>query len=340
MRKELNIMYSSDDNYTSIVGVSLISLLENNMDFDKITIHFIDCGLSEKSKSILREIVLKYNRIVIFHPLENVISYYTINAPKPSYYGRLFAPFFINDDKILYLDCDLLIVNSLMSLWQTDLTGYCMAAVQGPGASAENRAKLNIPFETRYINSGMLLINLDYWREHHLTEKLVNYLNKHGEIPPYHDQNIINAICYRNTLIVHPRYNLLWSMMCCKPKDICRLNKIKHYYTDEEIRSAIREPVIIHFSNSIYGRPWKVVCHHKYKHMYMYYRALSPWKNEPLSANTISSFRKFRNSFYRILPSRFYYYAQITERWIIQNVIPLLPKSKITNWIKTYMNGN
>lgn len=57
-----------------------------------------------------------------------------------------------------------------MSLWQTDLTGYGMAAVQGSGASAENRAKLNIPFETRYINSGMLLINLDYWREHQLTK--------------------------------------------------------------------------------------------------------------------------------------------------------------------------
>ena len=337
--EKIEVLYSSDEGYVPIAGVSIISLLENNKEISEIAIHYIDCGLSEQSRKVLRKIALKYKREIIFYPLEEVLSYYTINAPKPSYYGRLLAPFFIKSDKVLYLDCDLLVVDSLKTLWDTDVKDYSMAAVQGPGISAQNRAKLNIPADTRYINSGMLLINLDYWRKHQTAEKLIDYLNKNGEIPPYHDQNIINAICCSDTLIIHPRYNLLWSMMCCKPKDICKLNKIPNYYTDEEINSAINNPVIIHFSNSIYGRPWKKGCHHKYRKAYMYYRRLSPWKNEPLTDNNLSKFRKLRNAVYRVLPSRAYYLAQATERWIVENCILRLPDNRLSNWVKTYMNG-
>lgn len=333
-------MYSSDNNYTSIVGVSITSLLENNKEFTNIYIYFIDCGLTEESKKILLKLVKKYNRIITFHPLKDVIVHYEINAPKPSYYGRLFAPFITKADKILYLDCDLLIVDSLKELWNTNIKGYSLAAVQGPGASAENRAKLNITPETRYINSGMLLINLNYWRKYNITEKLIDYLNRNGEIPPYHDQNIINAVCYRDMLIIHPKYNLLWSMMCCKPKDICRLNKIQYYYNDKEIENAINHPVIIHFSNSIYGRPWRKGCHHKYKKRYLYYKQISPWRNEPLLTNQISLFRKIRNMIYRCSGSKTYYFLQVIERIIIKRIIPYLPFKHLTTWIKTYMNGN
>lgn len=336
---KMNILYSSNDAYVSIVGVSIVSLLENNKDIDEIEIHFIDCGLKEKSIHILQDLVLQYGRVIYFHLLKDVIEFHKINAPNPSYYGRLFATNMTCDDKILYLDSDLLIVDSLIELWETNITDYSIAAVQGPGISLENRNKLNFPDSSRYINSGMMLINLAYWKKHNLTQKMLDFLDKHGEIPPYHDQNIINAICYSSVLILHPKYNLLWSMMCCKPREICKLNQIKTYYSDEDIITAVKKPVIIHFSNSIYGRPWKKGCHHKYKNLYLHYKQLSPWKSEPLLDNNISTFRKIRNRIYCILPSRLYYLLQILERWTIQSVLPWLPFQKLNKWINTYMNG-
>ena len=336
---KLNILYSSNDAYVSVAGVSIVSLLENNREIEAIEIHFIDCGLKEKSIHILQELVFQYQRVICFHTLEDIIACYKLNVPNPSYYGRLFATNMTCDDKILYLDSDLLIVDSLIDLWKTDITGYSIAAVQGPGISLENRDKLNFPDTRRYINSGMMLINMNYWREHNLSQKMTDFLNKYGEIPPYHDQNIINAICHSSTLILHPKYNLLWSMMCCKPREICKLNQIRNYYSDEEITSAIKYPVIIHFSNSIYGRPWKKGCHHKYKDLYLYYKQLSPWKDKSLDENNMPVFRKIRNCIYCILPSRLYYLLQVFERWMIQMVLPNLPFKKLNQWIKTYMNG-
>lgn len=336
---EINVLYSSDNGYISVVGISIISLLENNKDVEQITIYMIDCGISSESIELLVNIVNDYGRQIVFRKLEEIIEIKKINAPKVSYYGRLFAPYLTDASKILYLDCDMIIAGSLRTLWEIDVTDYGIAAVQGPGISKENRQKLEFPEEFRYINSGMLLMNLDFWREKQWTSKLIDYLNEKGEIPPYHDQNIINAICYRNILIIEPKYNLLWSMMACKPKEMMRLNNIVHYYSEQEIKEAIKNPIIIHFSNSIYGRPWQKGCNHKYRKVYMKYRNISPWKDEPLESKKINGFRKFRNLLYVCLPSKLYYFAQKMERFMIREVLPKLPMKKTNSWIEKYMNG-
>lgn len=339
--EKLSVLYSTDDRYAAVAGVSIISLLENSKAFAAIRIYYIDCGLTEERKLTLKEIVAGYGRELVFVSLNEILSQHTINAPNPSYYGRFLAPFFVEEDKLLYLDADLLIVDSVMDLWATNVDGYSIAAVQTCGLSPDNRAKLDIPKDSRYINSGMLLLNLKYWRTYHITEKLLDYLSVHGEIPPYHDQNILNTICYAHTKILHPRYNLIWGMIHCKPNDICKLNKMTFYYTKEEIETALKDPCIIHFSNSIYGRPWNKGCKHPHKDLYLKYRSLSPWKNTPLGESKISGFRKIRNDIYSIVPSKVYCVAQRIERCILKNIVPVLPSSwKAVNWVRNYMNGN
>jgi len=337
----LNVLYSADNNYTDILGISIISLLENNKDFGEIVVYVIDCGIEAESISVLKNIVENnYSRKIVFYKLRWITDNYEINAPKKSYYGRFFAPIICDDDRILYLDCDVIVNNDLCALWKTDIEGYKIGAVQGPGISRENREKLNIQEEYRYINSGVMLINLDEWRKTNLTEQLINYLAVKGEIPPYHDQNIINALCYDSTYILKPQYNLLWSMMCCKPKDICKLNIISEYYTDEEIKYAIENPIIIHFSNSIYGRPWKMGCKHKYKDVFIKYKDISPWEKSELKKNNISNLKKIRYFIYRNVPSKIYVMLQRIERFFVKKIVPLLPNTKSTDSIQNYMNGN
>ena len=337
----LNVLYSADDNYTDILGISIISLLENNKHFNEIFIYVIYCGIKKESIEKLRHIVIDtYHRNMVFYKLSLITDNYEINAPKKSYYGRFFAPIICEENTILYLDCDVIINNDLCPLWETDIRDYKIGAVQGPGISKENRDKLNISKEYRYINSGVLLINLEEWRKTGLTDQLLHYLAEKGEIPPYHDQNIINALCYDSTLILEPHFNLLWSMMCCRPKDICKLNCISEYYTEEEIKYAIENPTIIHFSNSIYGRPWKKGCTHKYKDIFIKYKNISPWANNALKDNKISILKKIRYFIYRKAPSKIYIILQRIERFYIKKIVPLLPNTKSTRFIQNYMNGN
>ncbi|MCM1568100.1 MAG: glycosyltransferase family 8 protein [Roseburia sp.] len=335
----MNILYSLNNRYVPVAGVSIVSLLENNKDVQEIHIFLIDCGMTDESKKILSDLVGNYNRMIKFIPLDDLVNDGDLNAPNKSYYGRFFGTQITEEDRLLYLDCDLLINGSLEELYQTEMHDAWIAGVQGPGASYECRQRIGFPEEKQYLNTGMLLMNLKAWRAEKVTEKLVDFLNLHGEIPPYHDQNIINAVCYDHMLVLEPKYNLLWSMMCCKPKHICRLNKIKKYYTDAQIQEAVKAPVIIHFSNSIYGRPWYRNCKHPYKELFIKYRNLSPWEGEPLPESGLSFFRRFRNAVYRNVPSYIYYLLHVIEKKVLKSILPKLPIKNLKQWVAHYMNG-
>lgn len=87
-----------------------------------------------------------------------------------------FSSILPQEDKVIYLDTDLVIYNSLQELWDLDLTNYALAAVEDTNAIN----KFQRPFMnslSNYFNSGVLVMNLKYFREHHFEEKLDELLN-------------------------------------------------------------------------------------------------------------------------------------------------------------------
>lgn len=71
--------------------------------------------------------------------------------------------------KVLYLDCNIVVARSLRDLWNTDITDYAAGAVIDSGHFNEWRNKMvGISVAEHYFNSGVLLVNVDYWCKNHV----------------------------------------------------------------------------------------------------------------------------------------------------------------------------
>jgi lipopolysaccharide biosynthesis glycosyltransferase len=68
----MNIVYSSDDNFAEIIGVSILSLLENNKDADTITIYILNANISVDNQNRILKIINKYNRTCFFINMGNI----------------------------------------------------------------------------------------------------------------------------------------------------------------------------------------------------------------------------------------------------------------------------
>ena len=130
----MDIVCCTDNNYIKYCCVMLTSLLENNKE-ENITIHILGDNLTSDSQNTITSIVEeKYNQHLCLYAVDrklvvdfpNMGSYVSLTT-----YYKLFITSILPSSlhKVLYLDCDLIIVHSVKSLWDCDLTGKPMAAV-------------------------------------------------------------------------------------------------------------------------------------------------------------------------------------------------------------------
>lgn len=281
---KISVLYSSDNNYAKYCGVSLISLLENNKEIDEICVYIIDHNIDLDNKKKYMDIVKYYNRELVFISGEKIKDKLNKKDEFPlAAYGRLFISNIIANDKILYLDCDTIINSSIKELWQTNLNEYLVAGVQDNPAIF-NAQIIGMGIKDRYINTGVMLINLYLWRKLNIEEKFREFIDAFKGTVPHHDQGIINGVCKDKIYILKPKFNLMPQFLYLNRTKIMRLYNLDIFYTDLEIQEATKNPVVIHYISKFYNRPWNKECTHPYKDMYMKYLKMSPWDIELVSS--------------------------------------------------------
>lgn len=161
---------------------------------------------------------------------------------------RLLLPELLPDlDKVLYLDCDIIVRQDLARLWrETDLGDNYLAAVfEAPIEQQAERFRALGCDPYRYFNSGFLLMNLALMRRDHITEKLfdacrVEYL----EFP---DQDALNMVCQGRVLPLSPLQNSIRTFFILKYKpDFVRCYNNALWY-------QVQRSATIHYTG---GKPW------------------------------------------------------------------------------------
>lgn len=152
-------------------------------------------------------------------------------------YSRLFCTFKLPKeiDKILYLDVDMICTGDIKELYSIPFESKTWIAVQDYGIKQKDLKRLGLPDEHKYINSGMLLINIEKLRKEYTTEKIVNLILDNRNILIYPDQDFINKFFAGDIKIIDSKYNLL-------AKNVA--------YKDLK-----EKPLIIHYAGSI--KPWE-----------------------------------------------------------------------------------
>lgn len=212
----IHIVCSTDANYIMPTGVMIKSVCMSNRD-ESINFHVIvDESVSGWQRKQLEEVVEGHDRHhVLFHLVDGKLfsdfpqlgitkTYIT----KATYYRLLFTDIFGTDiHRLLYLDGDMIITGSLRDLWETDLDGYAVGAVTDMSEGIHDYHRLGYPASLGYFNAGMLLVNLDYWREHKAKDMFMDIIRNHPECIKYHDQDVMNIVFCRSKKMLPMRYN-------------------------------------------------------------------------------------------------------------------------------------
>ena len=303
----MNILYSTDENYVQHLMASIVSLLENNKKEKNLFIYIIDNEISENSKKCINDLSNIYGNVKFyFVPLKQICEKFEKKDSYPiSSYARLFFSKHCTCNKILYIDCDTIINSSLRKLYDTDISNYYVAGVQDNPAYYMIKS-IGMNKDDRYINAGVLLINLSKWRKDKLDEKFLEFVTIYNGKVPHHDQGIINGVCKGKILIIEPKYNSMSQFFQFNANQIKKLYGIKKYYTNKEVEEAKNNPVIIHYISKFYNRPWFDDCIHPKKELY--FDALNNVNyNIKIYKSNFSRKVKIRRYIYKHFPFCIYY---------------------------------
>ena len=105
----------------------------------------------------------------------------------------------------MFIDADIIIRGNIDELWNTNLTNYSHAAVENPFISVEKKKTLGIPSKESYFNAGLLLINVEWWKQHKITENTITFLNKNKDFIEWWDQDVLNGTLHGKWKKVKPK---------------------------------------------------------------------------------------------------------------------------------------
>lgn len=271
----MSIVLATDDNFVQHCCVVIASVLANNKN---VSFYIFTEGLKSDNENKLKDLAEKMGgELKICLIDSNVVSQF----PMPPYmsshisiatYYRLFVERVLpkSIDRVIYMDCDIVVRNSLQPLWDTDMTERAIAAVYQFNAWAiKNNSFERLGYDVKYgyFNAGMLLINLAFWREHSVTEQLMDFIKDKFSQIHSHDQDVLNAVLHEFVKPLSYTWNCLPSFF---DKDKLTFPDFVDYTED------ITSPVVIHY---VYKpKPWQRECTNPYKDDYYKYLDMTAYK--------------------------------------------------------------
>ena len=256
----MDIVYSSSDSYCEIAGISILSLLEHNRNVKELNLYLIDNQISA----------------------ENNVGRWNIST-----FYRLFLPSMLPETvkKVLFIDCDTLVMQDLTPLWEMDMGDKWLYGVDDCRGAAY-RTNLGLQPTDNYINNGVLLVDLDAWRKNNVEDMFLRYIRENQGDITFVDQGVQNGVLSKlgRSGILHPKYNCMTVFFAFDYKNLIKLRKPPVPGDPAQYREAVENPAIVHFQScfrmSIF--PWVAGCKHPYAKTYLAYKAKSPWKDAPM----------------------------------------------------------
>lgn len=220
-KDKINVLCATDENYAPYCGIMITSLFESNPDSHFEVFVFVDDNLSRKNVKKFNKLGRKYGNEIRMVAIDNELikdcplsdrnkGHDThLYLSRVAYY-RLLAPRLLPDSvhKIIYFDCDVAVIGDIKPFWNVDLTRKAIACVNDCyPLDKQMDERLGYDKEYGYFNSGVVIYNLDYWRQHDTSKQLFDYIREQGTKLKYLDQDVVNGCLYDKKVVVGERYN-------------------------------------------------------------------------------------------------------------------------------------
>lgn len=247
----MNLLFSMDRNYIPVFAGCLTSLIRNG-GADHYDIYILHSDLNEEDQNAVRHLAPAVSFYFIYTDPAIFEGFPTSPRYPLQIYYRLAAPLLLpeNLDRILYLDGDTVIINSLEELYTMDFEDSCIIGCSHTGTimNSVNQMRLGMEKSVPYINSGVMLYNLPLLRKILSLEDIRSYAAKRDLLLFLPDQDILTALYGDRVKIVD------WKRWNLGEKGLLQnnLDPLKETITLDWIRENTS---IIHY----YGKkkPWK-----------------------------------------------------------------------------------
>lgn len=247
----INICLATDENYLKYMATTMVSILASSNRNDNLSFYILCNNISNDSKKYIENLKRFKDFKINFIDMD-IKDFADFPAGGPhisntTYYRYKIADICKDIDKIIYLDCDMIIKSSLQELFDEDISNYLLGGVEDVGYYYWKDKNPDFKCKGFYINAGMLLINLDAWRKENIGDKLMQYTAEHHNEIIIGDQDVINTVCKNKIKPLKYSYNV---------QDSFYRTKLEVYENPNrnEIVSASLKPTILHYTNT--RKPW------------------------------------------------------------------------------------
>ena len=248
----IRLAFATDANYLHRTGVALHSILKHASRPVEATILY--SGLSDADKEHLLGACRPFAAKIHFAEIDiQKLRDLPVFSRSMSYaaYFRLLLPELVPPDldKILYLDSDIVCCGDIAPLWETDVSAHAVASVREPILVDERRRGLiqrmihsredvHALGEACYLNSGVMLINVNRWRSAGITERVLEWRRRNSHLTMLYDQDALNAVICGDWLQLSVRWNFCPSFL-----------RMTNYRFARQRRRL--DPVLVHLSAGI-----------------------------------------------------------------------------------------
>ena len=276
------VAFAANDNHATLLAVALHSTLTHLQSGTELHVYVLDGGFHSSSKKKLSCVAARHRHLDV--ALNWVLPDTTALLPLESsgHIGDLigFLDLLVPEalpsscDRAIYLDADLLVQADLHKLWQVDLHGRALGAVQSvvspyvssPGA-LPNYGELGLDPATPYFNAGVMVLDLKRWREDQISGQVIESFlgsKKHRRrlFARYglrlHDQYGLNSVLAADWEMLDPRWNVVASIVRAKPWQSSASKRALEAAREHLLADAY----IHHFTGP---KPWRLECEHPAK---------------------------------------------------------------------------
>lgn len=268
----IDIIFSTDNKYAPHCAAAIASILLNCKSNVNFRFHIFDGNISIKNKSKLNNLKKIRNFEINFYNMKKYnFSEFALNRSyisEATYYRLMMLDVLPkNLEKVIYLDCDIIVEQDIKEFWDSNITGFYAGVVEDEGSVLQIR-RMNLPLKNNYFNAGILLLNLNELRKINFKEKCFEYYQKNKSIITLQDQDILNGVLNGKCKFLPLKWNA--------NARIYLGNSLERKYSINDEIEAGYNPAIIHYTDI--QKPWKIICNHPLKNEYWKYRQMTPFK--------------------------------------------------------------
>jgi lipopolysaccharide biosynthesis glycosyltransferase len=260
--------------YLAHSAAMLHSLLSHHAEHD-VYVHYLHGGdIPPRLEAELAAMVVRDGGAISFIrvPDRAVRGLPTKDFTRKATWYRIFLPELRPAvDRVLYLDADLIVTDSLAPLFELDLTGHWVGAVTNvlQHNHFHRPAELGLAGPEVYFNAGVLLMNLAEMRRDGRTRALLDYGRANADRLEWRDQDALNVVLGSRRLALHPRWNCMNSLFAFAwAADV---------FGEASLREALGHPAIRHFEGPSVNKPWHEQSASEQRELYVQHRRATPW---------------------------------------------------------------